>query len=61
MKSAPAGQLGGRAGRKCTLEDGERFLLRSIEVAHLYLVIVMMFLNTLPLSKRMSIDACLLI
>jgi hypothetical protein len=39
MKSAPAGQLGGRAGRKCTLEDGERFLLRAIEVAHLYLVI----------------------
>ncbi|KAG0556817.1 hypothetical protein KC19_11G081100 [Ceratodon purpureus] len=33
MKSAPAGQLGGRAGRKCTLEDGERFLLRAIEMA----------------------------
>lgn len=33
LKSAPAGQLGGRAGRKCTLEDGERFLLRAIEIA----------------------------
>lgn len=33
MKSAPAGQLGGRAGRKCTLEDGERILERAIQIA----------------------------
>jgi hypothetical protein len=27
---APAGQLHGRAGRRCTLEDGERILLRAV-------------------------------
>ncbi|CAK9218111.1 unnamed protein product [Sphagnum troendelagicum] len=33
MLGAPAGQLRGRAGRKCLLEDGERFLIRAIESA----------------------------
>ncbi|CAI5524858.1 unnamed protein product [Closterium sp. Naga37s-1] len=31
--AAPKGQLAGRAGRKCMLEDSERFLLRAIELA----------------------------
>jgi hypothetical protein len=29
---APTGQLHGRAGRRCTLEDGERMLDRCIQV-----------------------------
>ncbi|CAI5513179.1 unnamed protein product [Closterium sp. Naga37s-1] len=32
-QAAPKGQLAGRAGRKCLLEDSERFLLRAIELA----------------------------
>ncbi|CAI5958179.1 unnamed protein product [Closterium sp. NIES-65] len=32
-QAAPKGQLAGRAGRKCMLEDSERFLLRAIELA----------------------------
>lgn len=32
-ESAPKGQLAGRAGRKCLLEDGERFLRRAVELA----------------------------
>eukprot|EP00850_Spirogloea_muscicola_P018087 SM000162S02365 [mRNA] locus=s162:114030:117868:+ [translate_table: standard] len=31
LKSAPRGQLHGRAGRKCLLEDGERFLLQALD------------------------------
>ncbi|CAI7873304.1 unnamed protein product [Closterium sp. NIES-54] len=32
-QAAPRGQLAGRAGRKCMLEDSERFLMRAIELA----------------------------
>ncbi|CAI5471163.1 unnamed protein product [Closterium sp. Yama58-4] len=32
-QAAPKGQLAGRAGRKCMLEDSERFLLRAMELA----------------------------
>eukprot|EP00850_Spirogloea_muscicola_P002575 SM000010S04213 [mRNA] locus=s10:195578:199079:- [translate_table: standard] len=31
LKSAPSSQLHGRAGRKCLLEDGERFLLQALD------------------------------
>lgn len=47
MKSAPAGQLGGRAGRKCTLEDGERILERAIQVSLLFAVIYVFFPNSM--------------
>ena len=32
-RSAPKGQLAGRAGRKCLLEDGERYLSRAMDAS----------------------------
>ena len=38
--SAPRGQLYGRAGRKCHLEDGERYLERAIRISGEHPVLV---------------------
>eukprot|EP00270_Netrium_digitus_P008952 TRINITY_DN2705_c0_g1_i1.p1 TRINITY_DN2705_c0_g1~~TRINITY_DN2705_c0_g1_i1.p1 ORF type:complete len:161 (+),score=50.61 TRINITY_DN2705_c0_g1_i1:51-485(+) len=52
MKCAPAGQLGGRAGRKCVLEDAERFLSRALDLSPSFLPAYAVMAKALLLMGR---------